>query len=141
MIDKIEAETFIHESEDESKVKDAFLCIIPVKDLIVNEKNVSFGTRMKIISCILTRKEEIDEVIKNIRNKMDNISKENLERTIEDRIDNKGNLFLRFDKQKAFTKKVANLNAGDDCIFVKIHFRSSPSKKYKFIEEAKKVLL
>ena len=141
MIDKIEAETFVHESEDEEKVKSAFLSILPIKNLSKKERKVSFGTKIKILSFILKKKEEIDEIVDHLRQKIDPESKENLKKTIEKRIDNKGNLFLRFDKQIAFTKKSAHICESDDCIFVKIHFRSSPSKRYKFIEEAKEVLL
>lgn len=141
MIDKIEAETFVHESEDEEKVKSAFLSILSIRNLLKKETKVSFGTRIKILSSTLTKKEEISEFIDHLRQKIDPESTENLKRTIEKRIDNKGNLCLRFDKQTAFTKKSAHICESDDCIFVKIHFRSSPSKRYKFIEEAREILL
>ena len=124
---------FCYPTEDIRRVKDALLFIafgeiIPDK-INLHEIRVSSVSRTPVViyELMLKEKHYINDFLEKIRR---HISVSMLEK----RIDNNCFLYLRFDKQKAYKKRICLSDAGDT-IYCKGKIEAYPAKKPVAIEK------
>ncbi len=132
MIKRIEIESFCQATEDEKKILEALKNLTEKK---FQKKTVQghYGNPIKIYRTEITKTREINDFLKIF----DKIDKASL-RDIERRIDEKGKLYLRLNKQSLYRGNFVLDDSGDVHIVIKMV--SYPLKKEKVIEDAKKIL-
>ena len=132
MIKRIEIESFCQATEDEKKILEA-LKNLTEKEFQKKTVHGHYGNPIKIYRTEITKTREINDFLK-IFDKIDTGSLRDIER----RIDEKGKLYLRLNKQSLYRGNFVLDDSGDVHIVIKMV--SYPLKKEKVIEDAKKIL-
>ncbi len=136
MIHNIVYRTFVYSTEDEDKVTDAvsYLFPEPLFERTVSEDH--FENEIIILSERITKKRRINDFVTFLNENLSDDDKETIKSELSRRMDKKGNLFLRFDKQCAFNEEL-KLTYSGDAIHVKIKIASYPAKKENAMKVAK----
>jgi len=97
---------FAHATEDENKVREAVRKLLPtlqVDNLVFKKSNLRghHGNPITLFEAKIEEKEAVKTIVENLASGLDSLDKEKLLREVELHVE-KGNLYLRFDKQKAF---------------------------------------
>jgi len=127
LIAYIDVRVFAHATEDLDKVVKAVYNILPTElaDEIVFKKTNLKGYYRNPIILLETRIKKRDAaktVFGKLASGLSSLDKELLNNEIKQRL-NKGNLFIRLDKQSAYLNKLKLRS--DDPIHFRIHFRKS----------------
>ena len=129
----IQGETFCQESEDLEKVKKAFMVFFPEKTVKMSSTSGMYGTKLKILRTKVPRKhvEELSiQIIKGLSKQDKNL----LRNEIKNRLDEKGNFYIRFDKQAAYEKGMMSLaDPGMDSIKVVISVNAHPASEAGYV--------
>ena len=138
MIHNITYRTFVYGTEDEEKVMTAvsYLFSNSLPDKSINEDH--FGNKIIVLTDKLTKKRTNKEFISFLNDNLSNEDKEIIKEELNRRIDEKGNLFLRFDKQLAYDEKL-KLTYSGAAIHVRIKIASYPVSKENAVKVAKKI--
>ncbi len=120
MIRKVEARTYVHESEDENKVLKALLNVFPFPEKIKKTKfEGSFNTQIILLQGEIKREDEVKKFLENFQERVVNkLGKDELLKRID-----KKTLFLRIDKQMAYADGKIRIGNYDDCILLKLTFQ------------------
>ena len=137
MIHNTSYRVFVYGTENEEKVKEAVRTLFPNSRPETDTTEGYFKNSVLILHDKLTKKREIKEFVK-ILNQMDTAGKKRLRSELERKMDEKGNLFLRFDKQRAYLGDLKIIKHGDS-IHVKIKIAAYPAKKENAIEIAREL--
>jgi len=136
-IEYIDVRVFAHATEDQTKVEAATKNIFPLslcEELVFKETRLS-GHHLNPIVLLETRLKNRDllhEALEKLGSELSSLDKEQLNQDLVLRLD-KGNLYLRFDKQAA-CQGALKLTQNDP-VHVKIHFKGQSSQQ---IEELAK---
>ncbi|MBS7287914.1 MAG: hypothetical protein KIH01_04015 [Candidatus Freyarchaeota archaeon] len=123
-LSSVEFEVFVHSTEDPEKVLKALLFLSGGKGEVVREKvRGHYGNEVIIYRTKISRKES-EEVVKRLASLMEKDDKRRLGKQLSLRYDGHGNIFLRFDKQKAYLGEV-RLSDYEDVVRVKVKFSKS----------------
>jgi RNA-binding protein len=127
----IDIRVFAHATEDPTKVQTAVRNVLPAElaQILVFEKTSCtghHGNPIILFTSKLTDKKLLPKALEKIGTNLGSLDKEELNRDIKLHIE-KGNLYLRFDKQSAFlgTLKFSQ----NDPIHLKIHFKNKTSQE------------
>ena len=136
MIHNISYRTFVYTTEDEDKVTDAisYLFFNSLPEATIDEDH--FNNEILVLSYKITKKRSIREFIDFLNENLSDADKETIKDELSRRIDDKGNLFLRFDKQEAVDENL-KLTYSGNAIHTKIKIASYPSNKENAIKVAK----
>ncbi len=137
MIHNISYRVFVYGTENEEKVKEAIQTLFPNSHPQTDTTEGYFKNPVLILHDKITKNREIKGFIK-ILEQIDAASKKRLINELENKMDHRGNLFLRFDKQRAYLGDLKIIEHGD-AIHVKINIAAYPAKKEKAIEVAKDI--
>ncbi|MGB9978285.1 RNA-binding protein [Methanobacterium sp.] len=137
MIHNISYRVFVYGTENEEKVKEAVQTLFPNSHPQTNTTEGYFKNPVLILHDKITKNREIKEFIR-ILEQIDETSKKRLRSGLENKMDERGNLFLRFDKQRAYLGDLKIIEHGD-AIHVKINIAAYPAKKEKAIEVARDI--
>ncbi|MCE5214071.1 MAG: exosome protein [Methanobacterium sp.] len=126
MIHNISYRTFVNGTENEEKVRKAVKTLfpnsLPQKEYIEGYyKNPVLVLHGKIV-----KKQDIKDFISTIKDQKSTRLK--ILNELDKKLDDKGNLFLRFDKQKAYLGEFKIIEHGDS-IHLKIKIAAYPAKK------------
>jgi hypothetical protein len=136
----LEAEVFAYESESKQKVLQALLNLFPFKDAVREELlKGAFGTKIVVFRGKVS-KDKVKKFFSNLKKRLSKAAREEVISEVEERVDERGNLFLRFDKQEAFLGR-ASLITGGDCILVKIHSRADRRRASEVLKQTLEELL
>ena len=127
MIHNIRYRVFIYDNEDRDDVLQALLNILPEADPEVEDAEGLLGENMLILSGTISKKRHTKEFLNNLLS----IDKNQLKKLYDDldrKMDEKGNLFLRFSKEKALDEQWEILDGGDS-IHLKVKIAAYPAKK------------
>lgn len=103
----IELEVFSYGTEDIDKVKKAVSLFVPAKKLKIKTVEGFQKTIINILKYKARRSKEVDEIYNKIKNLI-------TDKVMEERFDKKEKiLYLRFDKQLAYKKKLKLIKQGD----------------------------
>lgn len=137
MIHNISYRVFVYGTENEGKVRESIKTLFPQSSPETETTEGYFKNPVLILHDKITKKREIKEIVK-IFEQIDGISKKRLLNELDNKMDDKGNLFLRFDKQRAYLGDLKIIEHGD-AIHVKIKIAAYPAKKEKAIELAREI--
>lgn len=116
------ARAFAHATEDLDKVKVAMANVVgPVETSAVSTEGVH-GNPLTILEADVT---DPDDILRFF-SKLDREDLQTLMRTLDKRVDEGCNLFVKIDKQSAFLGQV-RLDRGDDVISVRIRVAAFPA--------------
>jgi hypothetical protein len=135
MIHNVSYRTFVYGTEDEEKVVSAlnhiFPSVLPKRD--VNED--SYGNKIIVLTNKVTKKRMIKDIVSFLNENLSDKDKATIKKELNRRVDEKGNLFLRFDKQAAYDKTL-KLSYSGDVIHVRIKIASYPVSKENALKVA-----
>lgn len=137
MIHNISYRVFVYGTENEEKVKEAVKTLFPNSHPETDATEGYFKNPVLILHDKISKKREIKEFVK-ILEQMNETGKKRLLNELETKMDEKGNLFLRFDKQRAYLGDLKIIEHGD-AIHVKIKVAAYPAKKENAIERAREI--
>ena len=127
----IDIRVFAHATEDPTKVQTAVQNLLPAElaqTLVFEKTNCTghHGNHIILFTAKLTDKKLLPNTLEKFGKDLGALDKEELDRDIKLHLE-KGNLYLRFDKQSAFlgTLKFSH----NDPIRIKIHFKNKTAKE------------
>lgn len=138
MIHNISYRTFFYGTEDEEKVMKSINHIFPNSSPDKKTDEDHFGNEITIISDKITRKRATREIISLLNERLSDEDKNLIKEELSRRMDDKGNLFLRFDKQLAYDETI-KLRYSGDVIHVRIKIASYPVNKENAIKVAHEI--
>ena len=122
---RAELQTFAYATEDVDKVEKALTNLlgdeVSSADISYTELHGHFKDPITIIKALVKRKRPATQLFMNIIEGLSTLDYSTLLDELDERVDSTGNLYIRFDKQKAF-RGDEYLNILDP-IRVKFHFR------------------
>lgn len=138
MIHNISYRTFVFGTEDEEKVMTAisYLFSNPLPERTINEDH--FGNKIIVLTDKITKKRTNRDFISFLNENLSNEDKSTIKEELSRRMDEKGNLFLRFEKQSAYNETI-KLTYSGDAIHVRIKIASYPVSKENAMEVAEKL--
>ncbi|MCJ7606912.1 MAG: hypothetical protein MUO94_03585 [Thermoplasmata archaeon] len=113
-----------HASEDIERVERAVLNLVGDRDLSVTATKGHHGNEILLVEATIQDSAGIEEVVGKL-------GQEDLRKvlaTLEDRMDDSNNLFLRLDKQASYAGET-KLATGDDVVSVRLHVNAYPAKR------------
>ncbi|MBE6493435.1 MAG: exosome protein [Methanosphaera stadtmanae] len=138
MIHNISYRTFVYGTEDEGKVNEAINFLFPTS---LPEKTITkdhFDNDILILSDKISKKRTTRDIAQFLNDNLSYEDKEIIKNELSRRMDEQGNLFLRFDKQEAFDEKL-KLTYSGDAIHVRIKIASFPVSKENAIKVSHKI--
>lgn len=138
IVNTLYIETYCHATESLRKVEKAIRNLIPEE--LRNKVKFSYqklegyyGNPIIVIRSTINDSEVAQKIVEHIVSLMDSSDKNYIKNTLELRLDNSGNLYLRIDKQQAFKGKVRVIEH-DDVIKLRIglkpHIRKLETVEY-----------
>ena len=135
-VKEIEGEAFCQESEDVERVREAFELLFPKRFSKLSSAHGLFGTKIIIFRADIKNKPARETTEKIISMISENDKKEILN-SLKNRLDETGNIYLRFNKQKAYQEKKLFLTSQDtDSIQVVIRVETHPATKENYLKTA-----
>jgi RNA-binding protein len=127
----IDIRVFAHATEDPAKVQTAVQNLLPeelVQTLVFERANCMghHGNPIILFTAKLTDKKLLPKVAEKIGANLGSLDKEELSRDLKLHVE-KGNLYLRFDKQSAFLGELKFSQI--DPIHLKIHFKNKTAQQ------------
>jgi len=123
----VDVRVFAHATEDLDKVVKAVYNTLPTEladEIVLKKTNLKGYYRNPIIvlETRIKKRDAAKTVFKNLASGLSSLDKELLNNEIKQRL-NKGNLFIRLDKQSAYLNELKLCS--DDPIHFRMHFRKS----------------
>jgi RNA binding exosome subunit len=120
--------TLAHATEDEKKVLKALRFILP-GDVEVSKAKMKghYGNPIFTYTALINRRKLVRELWVQLTTKLSNGELNTLRRAVPERMDEKCNLHLRFDKQRAYEGELA-FTGGGDAIHVRLKVAAYPAK-------------
>lgn len=136
MIHNISYRTFVYGTENEEKVKQAVKTLFPNSSPQSDYTEGYYKDPVLILHQKIEKKRDIKDFIQKLKEDPSNIKRilEDLDRKMDD----KGNLFLRFDKQRAYLDELKIVEHGDS-IHVKIKIAAYPARKKQAMKLAREL--
>jgi len=124
---------FCQATEDESNVRKALSFAAGVEEIDTHASEGYHGNRILILTASIRNRKGIELFFKRL-------DEEDLRRlldSLERRVDEDGNLFLRLDKQRAFMEELAlSDDEGDDVISVRGNIKAYPKSRDRALSVA-----
>ena len=138
-IERIIVSAVVYSTENREKVAMAIATLFPFEFEIVRiPAKGHFGNPIEYLEVEIKRKRDIKEFWNNLIELLGD-QRKYIINTLEERIDDQGQLFIRFDKQKAYLGEVEVTESGD-AVVVKAKLVTYPSRKEKIVEFARKII-
>ena len=138
MIHNISYRTFVYSTEDEENVTKSISYLFsdpsPVKTITEDH----FGNKISILSEKISKKRFTRDITNFLNDNLSLADKNTINEELSRRMDEKGNLFLRFDKQKAYDENL-KLTYSGNAIHMRIKIASYPVSKENAIKVAKNI--
>lgn len=134
MIHNISYRVFVYGTEKERKVREAIKTLFPNSSPQLNITEGYFKNPVLILHDKITKSRDIKGFIKILEN-LDLQARRRVLNELDSKMDEKGNLFLRFDKQRAYLGNLKIIEHGD-AIHVKIKLAAYPAKKKNAVKIA-----
>jgi RNA binding exosome subunit len=137
MIHNISYRAFVYGTENKEKVLESIKTLFPNSSPQCEATEGYYKNPVLILSNKIDKKKEIKDFVKKLSAMNDPARKRVLNR-LEDKMDDNGNLFLRFDKQRAYMGDLKVVEHGDS-IHLKIKIAAYPAKKKVALDIARKL--
>jgi RNA binding exosome subunit len=137
MIHNISYRVFVYGTENEEKVREAIKNLFPNSQPQEEIIEGYFKNSVLLLHDKIENNRQIKDFIKILEN-LDPSIKKRIINELNRKMDEKGNLFLRFDKQRAYLGDFKIIEHGD-AVHVKLKIAAYPAKKKNAIEVAMKI--
>ena len=137
MIHNISYRAFVYGTENKEKVLNSIKTLFPNSSPQCEATEGYYKNSVLILYLKIDKKREIKDFVEKLSTLNDPARKRILNR-LEDKMDDYGNLYLRFDKQRAYLGDLKVVEHGDS-IHLKIKIAAYPAKKKVAIEIARKL--
>ena len=137
MIHNIKFRAFVYENESVDEISQAILNILPEAEIEAEEAEGLLEDKIIILSGVVSKK-RFTKTFFNTLLKWTDLDKLNSD--LERKMDDKGNWFLRFDKDDALDEKWTILDSGDS-IHLKVKIAAFPAKKEIAVEKVREAIL
>ncbi|WP_297421636.1 RNA-binding protein [Thermococcus sp.] len=137
--------TFIQATEDEDKVLEAIATFIPEEiddeDTIFNidETRGFFGNPIKVVNVEIKRSKAVRQFINYFKELLSEEDRNYLLKHLDEKVDEEGTFYVRFNKQKAHLGDV-EIDEGPDVIQVRIKVKAFPMRKEAVVKAVKEWL-
>ena len=126
LVHSIALEVFMYPTEDIEKVAEAIEFIFPIKKTVEEEDIESYyGPEIIRLTADIKKSAEVRQILTYLIKKLSSADKKKILDSIADRIDDEGNVFIRFSKQDAYSDSL-KLQYHGDVIKLKIKMASYP---------------
>ena len=137
--------TFIQATEDEDKVLDAIATFIPEEidedDIIfdIDETKGFFGNPIKVVNVEIKRSKAVRTFLDYFKELLSEDDKRYIIENLDEKVDDEGTLYVRFNKQKAYLGDV-EIDEGPDVIQVRIKVKAFPMRKEAVVKAVREWL-
>ncbi|AFL94761.1 hypothetical protein CL1_0553 [Thermococcus cleftensis] len=137
--------TFIQATEDEDKVLEAIATFIPDEidddDVLfdVDETTGFFGNPIKVVNVEIKRSRAVRKFIDHFRELLSEDDRRYLLENLDEKVDEEGTLYVRFNKQKAYLGE-PEIDEGGDTIQVRIKVKAFPMRKEAVVKAVREWL-
>ena len=136
MIHNIKFRAFVYENESIDEITQSILNILPEAEIEAEEAEGLLEDKIIILSGVVSKKRYTKTFFKIL---LDSVDLEKLNDDLELKIDEKGNWFLRFDKDDALDEKWTILDKGD-AIHLKVKIAAFPAKKQIAVDKVREAI-
>ena len=136
MIHNIKFRAFVYENESIDEITQSILNILPEAEIEAEEAEGLLEDKIIILSGVVSKKRYTKTFFKTL---LDSVDLEKLNDDLELKIDEKGNWFLRFDKDDALDEKWTILDNGD-AIHLKVKIAAFPAKKQIAVDKVREAI-
>jgi hypothetical protein len=137
MIHNLSYRAFVYGTENEEKVREALSTLLPTAQPTKEITEGYHKNQVTILQGKLTKKREMKDFLEKLGS-LKPPSKKRILRELEDRMDDRGNLFLRFDKQRAYLGDLKIVEHGDS-LHLKLKIAAYPARKEEALKIARQI--
>lgn len=137
MIHNLSYRAFVYGTENKEKVLESIKTLFPNSSPQCEATEGYYKNPVLILSNKIDKKKEIKDFVEKL-SKMNDPTRKRILHQLENKMDDSGNLFLRFDKQRAYQGDLKVVEHGDS-IHLKIKIAAYPAKKKVALEIARKL--
>ncbi len=137
MIHNLSYRAFVYGTESEDKVRGAIHTLIPSAQV---EKEITEGYHKNPVIILhgrINQKREIKDFLEKLQS-LKPSTKKKISKELENRMDGRGNLFLIFDKQRAYLGDLVLVEHGD-ALHIKLKIAAYPARKEVALRVAQKI--
>ncbi|ASJ08659.1 hypothetical protein A3L11_05225 [Thermococcus siculi] len=137
--------TFIQATEDEDKVLEAIATFIPEEidedDVLfdIDETTGFFGNPIKVVNAEIKRSKAVRAFLKYFKELLSEEDRRYLLEHLNEKVDEEGTLYVRFNKQKAYLGEV-EIDEGADVIQIRIKVKAFPMRKEAVVKAVREWL-
>ena len=136
MIHNIKFRLFVYKNEDVDELSQAILNILPEAEIEAEEAEGLTEDKIIILSGTVSKKRYTKEFFNLL---LESVDLDKLNDDLERKMDEKGNWFLRFDKEDASDEKMTIKDFGDS-IHLKIKIAAYPAKKEIAVDKVREAI-
>jgi RNA binding exosome subunit len=136
MIHNIKFRVFVYENDDVDELSQAILNILPEAEIEAEDAEGLTEDKIIILSGTVSKKRYTKEFFKLL---LESVDLDKLNDDLERKMDEKGNWFLRFDKEDAIDEKMTIKDSGDS-IHLKIKIAAYPAKKEIAVDKVREAI-
>ncbi|MBO6110858.1 MAG: RNA-binding protein [Methanobrevibacter sp.] len=136
MIHNIKFRVFVYENEDVDELSQAILNILPEAEIEAEDAEGLTEDKIIILSGTVSKKRYTKEFFNLL---LESVDLDKLNDDLERKMDEKGNWFLRFDKEDAIDEKMTIKDSGDS-IHLKIKIAAYPAKKEIAVDKVREAI-
>ena len=137
MIHNLSYRAFVYGTENEEKVREALFTLLPTAQPIKEITEGYHKNQVIILQGKITKKRETKDFLEKLGS-LKPPSKKRILRELEDKMDDRGNLFLRFDKQRAYLGDLKIVEHGDS-LHLKLKIAAYPARKEEALKIARQI--
>lgn len=136
MIHNIKFRAFVYKNESVDEISQAILNLLPEAEIEAEEAEGLLEDKILILTGVVSKKRYTKDFFNKLLQSTD---LEKLNNDLEQKIDEKGNWFLRFDKNDALDEKLTVLDKGDS-IHLKVKIAAFPAKKQIAVDKVREAI-
>ena len=136
MIHNIKFRAFVYKNESVDEISQAILNLLPEAEIEAEEAEGLLEDKILILTGVVSKKRYTKDFFNKLLQSTD---LEKLNNDLEQKMDEKGNWFLRFDKNDALDEKLTVLDKGDS-IHLKVKTAAFPAKKQIAVDKVREAI-
>ena len=136
MIHNIKFRAFVYKNESVDEISQAILNLLPEAEIEAEEAEGLLEDKILILTGVVSKKRYTNDFFNKLLQSTD---LEKLNNDLEQKMDEKGNWFLRFDKNDALDEKLTVLDKGDS-IHLKVKIAAFPAKKQIAVDKVREAI-
>lgn len=136
MIHNIKFRAFVYKNESVDEISQAILNLLPEAEIEAEEVEGLLEDKILILTGVVSKKRYTKDFFNKLLQSTD---LEKLNNDLEQKMDEKGNWFLRFDKNDALDEKLTVLDKGDS-IHLKVKIAAFPAKKQIAVDKVREAI-